>query len=232
MSTFVLVPGAWLGSWVWSRLTPILREKGHSVYPVTLTGMGDRVHLADPAHGIDVAIQDVINVIEYEGLEDVVLVGHSFAGKVVAAVADRIPDRIKVIHYLDAARPEKIREPQGAFDPEEEFGKQPDGSFAIPLTESTIDYIGEDVKGEDRQWLMSKASPWPMKLSRDPITLSEKFDGVSSAYIFCTQAGDPVDDILAGKYGKLWGPARTMESGHWPMITKPHELARLLIELA
>ncbi|MGA8603759.1 MAG: alpha/beta fold hydrolase, partial [Thermoplasmata archaeon] len=91
MSKFVLVPGAWLGAWVWKKVTPLLEAEGHEVYPVTLTGMGDRVHLANKDVGMETAIEDVLNVIKYNGLDDFVLVGHSFAGKVVAAVADRVP---------------------------------------------------------------------------------------------------------------------------------------------
>lgn len=232
MTTFVFVPGAWLGSWVWKRVTPVLRNKGHDVHTVTLTGMGEREHLINKEYGIEVAIQDVINVIEFEDLSDVVLVGHSFAGKVVAAVADRIPRRIKLILYLDAGRPERIRSPQFSFDPAEEFGPLPQGNIGLPLNDQIIDTIGSDVSGEDRKWLLSKASPWPVKLALDPITLSEKFDGVSSAYIFCSKTGDPVDEILKGKWGELHGPTRVIESGHWPMITKPRELVDALIELS
>ena len=94
MTTFVLVPGAWLGGWVWNRITPPLEKKGHRIYPVTLTGMGDRVHLYSADLGIVTAIQDVLNVINYYDIEDAVLVGHSFAGKVVAAVAARVPKRV------------------------------------------------------------------------------------------------------------------------------------------
>ena len=106
--TFVLVPGAWIGAWAWRRVIPLLERGGSAAYPLTLTGMGDRVHLASPQIGVETAIQDVINAIVYEGLEDVVLVGHSFAGKVVAAVADRMPDCIGTLLFVDAARPAKV----------------------------------------------------------------------------------------------------------------------------
>src|SRR5439155_9489814 len=85
--------------------------KGHRVYPVTLTGTGNRVHLASKDVGMETAIQDVMSIIEYNDLDDIVLVGHSFAGKVVAPVADRAHKKVKMILYLDAARPEKIRGP-------------------------------------------------------------------------------------------------------------------------
>ena len=231
--TFVLVPGAWLGAWAWQRVAPLLERGGNRVYPVTLTGMGDRVHLASPQVGIETAIQDVINTIAYEGLEDLVLVGHSFAGKVVAAVADSAPERIKTLLYLDAFRPEKVRTPQGAFDPSE-FGPLPPGSLPIPFTEKILDSIGEDVQGADRKWMLSKATPWPRKYSSEPVTLSEKFDSVKNASIFCTHGSDAeyLDDILKGKWGKLDGPHKVIESGHWPMITKPAELAKAMLELA
>jgi len=230
--TFVLVPGAWLGAWAWRRVVPLLERGGNAVYPLTLTGMGDRVHLASPQVGIETAIRDVVNAIDYEGLEDFVLVGHSFAGKVVAAVADRVPEKVRLVLYLDAFRPEKVRTPQGGFDPTKEFGPLPQGSYGLPLTERIVETIGKDVVGADREWMLSKATPWPVKLARDPITLSGKLDSVKSAYIFCTLSGDPVDQIVAGKWGKLEGPHRLIETGHWPMITKPAELVQAMLELA
>jgi pimeloyl-ACP methyl ester carboxylesterase len=225
MTTFVLVPGAWLGAWSWKRVVPQLEEEGHSAYPVTLTGMGERVHLASPGVGIETAIQDVLNVIKYNDLEDLVLVGHSFAGKVVAAVADRAPEKVGLLLYVDALRPEKTRAPQAGFDPTKEFGPVPQGFLGVPLTERTVETIGKDVKGADREWMLSKATPWPLRLATDPITLSARFDSVKSAYIFCTLSGDPVDEIVAGKWGKLEGQHKLIETGHWPMITKPEELA-------
>lgn len=232
MSRFVLVPGAWLGSWVWKKVTPILEKRGHEVFPITLTGMGDRVHLASSNVGIETAIQDVLNEIKYNDIEDFVLLGHSFAGKVAGAVADRVPEKVRLLLYLDAARPEKVRTAQMDFDPTREFGPIAAGGLGIPLTEQIIDNIGKDVKGEDRRWMLSKATPWLLKLAKDPITLSEKFDSIKSAYIFCTQSGDPVDEIVSGKWGELYGPHRLIETGHWPMITKPEELADCMISLS
>ncbi|MDG7006875.1 MAG: alpha/beta hydrolase [Nitrososphaerota archaeon] len=232
MSDFVLIPGAWLGAWSWKRVVPHLEEAGHEAYPITLTGMGERVHLATRDVGIETAIQDVLNVIRYNELDDFVLVGHSFAGKVAAAVADRAHSKVKKVIYLDSFRPERVRTQQGNFDPEVEFGPPSKGGFAIPLTEGAVERIGKDVKGKEREWFMSMVTPWPIKLGKDPITLSRDYDGIKEAYVFCTLSGDPVDEIIAGKWGKLVGPHRVMETGHWPMITKPAELADNLIALA
>ncbi|HUI24313.1 MAG TPA: alpha/beta hydrolase [Nitrososphaerales archaeon] len=232
MSTFVLIPGAWLGAWAWKKVVPDLEKKGHSAYPVTLTGMGERVHLANKDVGLETAVQDVLNVIKYNELDDFVLVGHSFAGKVAAVVADRTHDSVKKVIYLDSFRPKRTRSPQGSFDPTEEFGAQPPGAFTVPLGEKTVELIGKDVQGRVRKWMMAMATPWPMKMATDPVTLSKNYDKVKEAYVFCTLTGDPVDEIIAGKWGRLQGPHRVMETGHWPMITRPKELASALIALS
>jgi pimeloyl-ACP methyl ester carboxylesterase len=232
MARFVLIPGAWLGAWAWKDVTPVLEKEGHSAYPVTLTGMGERVHLATKDVGMDTAIKDVMNVIEYNDLDDLVLVGHSFAGKVAAAVADQAHEKVERVIYVDAFRPELVRTPQGGFDPSREFGPPPKGGIGIELTEETVDRIGKDVRGSKRRWIMSKATPWPIKLATDAIALSDDYDETKEAYIFCSLSGDPVDEIIAGKWGKLNGPYKVVEAGHWPMITKPEELANDLISLA
>jgi len=232
MTQFVLVPGAWLGAWAWKEVTPRLEEKGHRAYPVTLTGMGERVHLATRDVGMETAIQDVLNVMRYNEIEDLVLVGHSFAGKVAAAVADRAHEKVRKVVYLDAFRPERTREPQGGFDPTKEFGPLRHGELGVPLTEEIIERIGKDVEGSERTRMMALATPWPVKLAMDPITLSKNYDSVKEAYVFCSLSGDPVDEIVAGKWGALLGPHKILEAGHWPMITKPRELARDLIALA
>ena len=232
MTRFVLVPGAWLGAWAWKEVASLLDKQGHSAFPVTLTGMGERVHLATKDVGMETAVQDVLNVIKYNEIDDFVLVGHSFAGKVAAAVADRAHEKVSKVIYLDAFRPQRVRIPQGGFDATGEFGPLPPGSFAIPLTEETIARIGPDVKGANLERMMSLGTPWPNKLAVDPITLSKNYDGVKEAYILCSLSGDPVDEIVAGKWGRLEGPHTVIEAGHWPMITKPSELVRDLLALA
>ena len=79
---------------------------------------------------------------------------------------------------------------------------------------------------------MRLATPWPIKLATDSLTLSTSYDRVKEAYVFCSRSGDPVEEIIAGKWGKLDGPHKVLETGHWPMITKPEELARELVALA
>lgn len=232
MAQFVLIPGAWLGAWAWTPVVPLLEKQGHSAYAVTLTGMGERVHLASPEHGMETAIEDVRNTIRFNELEDLVLVGHSFAGKVAAAVADRESAKLRRVIYVDAFRPDQDPAPQGGFDPRKEFGTPPTGALGIPLTEEIVERIGKDVTGAPRRRMLALGTPWPIKLGLDPITLGPNYDWSKEAYIFCTLSGDPVDEIVAGKWGALHGPHRRLETGHWPMITDPAGLARDLIALA
>ncbi len=103
MATYVLVPGFWLGGWAWRDVTTPLRAAGHEVYPVTLTGLGERVHLAGPQVNLDTHINDVINLIKYEDIHDVYLVGHSYACMVITGVAEHMPERIAKLIYVDTA---------------------------------------------------------------------------------------------------------------------------------
>src|SRR5712691_2750251 len=105
MAVFVLVHGGWHGGWCWRRVTPYLRAAGYDVYTPTLTGLGERAHLATPATGLDTHIRDVLGVLAFEELSDVVLVGHSMAGMVVTGVAERASERLAHLVYLDADVP-------------------------------------------------------------------------------------------------------------------------------
>ena len=103
--TFVIVHGAWGGGWSWKEVDHLLTADGHTVYRPTLTGQGERVHLASPSVGLDTHIADIVNVIKFENLHDIVLVGHSYAGMVITGVAQQVPDRISRLIYLDALLP-------------------------------------------------------------------------------------------------------------------------------
>jgi len=105
MSTFVLVDGAWSGGCCWKRVTPYLRAAGHDVYAVTLTGLGERAHLASPSVDLDTHIRDVTATIDYEDLHDVVLVGHSYAGFVITGVLGDMPERLARLVFVDAQTP-------------------------------------------------------------------------------------------------------------------------------
>ena len=138
--------------------------------------------------------------------------------------------------YLDGFHPDKgVRTPQGSFP--DEF---PVTGSIVPLAIEFLDAVGKDIQGANREWMVSRATTTPVRYLRDPITLSEKFDSVKSAYIFCSggdtlawylsQAPDKsVDDVLMAN---LDGPCRVIDSGHWPMITRPEELVDDVISLS
>jgi pimeloyl-ACP methyl ester carboxylesterase len=109
MDAYVLVGGGWLGGWCWQRVARRLREEGLDAYPVTLTGLGERVHLASPEVNFATHITDVVNVIEFEDLDDVVLLGHSYGGLVAMGAADRFPTALT---YLRSSRPKLESEPR------------------------------------------------------------------------------------------------------------------------
>src|SRR3954470_23767586 len=103
MAAYVLVPGAWLGGWAWRDVAARLRARGHDVFPITLTGLGERVHLARPEVDLETHIADVVNTVKWNDLDDVIVAGHSYAGIVITGVADRIPDRLSQLVYVDSA---------------------------------------------------------------------------------------------------------------------------------
>src|SRR5690242_11549316 len=102
MSTYVLVHGAWHGSWCWKRVRKALQAQGHEVFTPTLTGLGERLHVLSPQVNLETHIDDVVNLIRREELSNVVLCGHSYGGAVVSGAADRAPERIGALVYLDA----------------------------------------------------------------------------------------------------------------------------------
>lgn len=240
MTVYVLVHGAWLGSWVWKKILGPIREKGHDVYPITLTGMGDRIHLARKEYGMETAVQDVVNLIEYEDLHDVVLVGHSFAGKVISAVYDRIPDRIRLLLYLDAFVPQKTREPQGGLEQTDKAEREifekavkAEGSgWKLDIPDEFMDDLTWDLKGENREWFFSKITPWPAKLDFDSITLSEKVDNAKKAYILCNRDWEDIGQDWKDFISSLDGKYKLLVSAHYPMITISEETVKAILELS
>ena len=137
MSTFVLVHGAWHGSWCWKRVRRALQARGHEVFTPTLTGVGERSHLLAPQVDLDTHINDVVNCVKWEELSDVVLCGHSYGGCVIRGAADRIADRIGALVYLDAFVPETGRSlhdtlPQKTRDGQVDLAKAAGEGWKLP----------------------------------------------------------------------------------------------------
>ena len=182
--TIVIVHGAWGGSWAWRKVDTLLREKGFNVYRPQLTGLGERVHLSRPDIGLSTHIDDVVNTILFEDLHDIILVGHSYGGMVITGVADRVPDRIRRLVYLDAFVPN-------------------DGESAMTLVGSHADWLKNMIKGDYivPVWVKPdqpppKDVPQPVKTFTETIVLKNKARfKVPATYILTVEAGkEPKDD--------------------------------------
>ena len=132
MATFVLVHGAWAGSLIWRPVARALRKAGHEVYTPTLTGIGERRHLLNREIDLGTHTQDVLHVIDYEDLADIVLVGHSYGGMVVTSVADAIPEKIASLVYLDAFLPEDGQSLFGMLPPDRPRATAPGEEWLTP----------------------------------------------------------------------------------------------------
>ena len=239
-STFLLVPGAWHSGQCWERVVPLLESAGHRVFAPSLTGYGDKAHLLGPEVGLDTHVDDVVRLITEEDLTDVVLVGHSYAGMVISSVANRLPERIAHLVYLDAMVPE-------------------DGETAVdvqPISQSLIDLAAKSDAGwripplpeqpapfglfgvtdpADVAWLRSMLSDQPVLCLQQPAHLDNPaVNAVPRTHIHCvgaTPAGivrRPVPPIQPnGTPAQVW----ELPTGHDCMITMPAELTGLLLKL-
>lgn len=240
MATFVLVPGAWLGGWAWARVTRPLRAAGHDVYPVTLTGLGERSHL-------EVHLTDVVNLVEYEGLDDVVLVGHSYAGSVVTAVADRIPERLAQVVYLDSGPVADgtafldMLTPEARKQAERAVAEQGDG-WRLPMPSwEELEEGGASLAGlgeQERGLMRSRAVAQPFGTYTQPVALSDPArEELPRALISCSFPLAQVRELIAAGHPwfvELAGPRWSLHelpTGHWPMLSRPGDLAGLLGEV-
>jgi pimeloyl-ACP methyl ester carboxylesterase len=203
MATFVLVHGAWAGGWIWRKIIPLLRAAGHDVHATTATGLGDRVHLAGPAVDLDTHITDVVHVLEFEELTEVTLVGWSYGGMIITGVAERVPDRLAQLVYLDANVPadgetsydtELYTEEARAADREAAEAAGLPGFLVIDPYVEGIQSVTPDPA--DQTWLFSKFVPQPLATYTQPIRLGNPAAAaIPRAFVFCTQGkGDAATD--------------------------------------
>jgi pimeloyl-ACP methyl ester carboxylesterase len=235
MSTFVLVPGFWLGGWAWRDVAAALRTAGHEVYPLTLTGVADRAHLIGPEVGLDTHTTDIVRLIETEDLHDVVLVGHSGGGLPVTQAADRIGDRIARVVYVDSA---PLPDGVSQFDtnpPEEQERLRTlirDGQLPPPAWDPTAD--PDNLAGLDDATLAllrTQATAQPLRTATDPVQRTGG-QAVPTSLIACTFPLDVVRAMIAQgdpMFGGLVGAdLYELPTGHWPMFSEPKRLAELL----
>lgn len=233
MANYVLVHGGWHGGWCWREVENVLRTQGHSVFSPTMTGLGERSHLIDSVKGPDTHVTDIVNVIRWNELNEVVLVGHSYGGMIITGVSTQIPERIKTLAYLDAFVP--TQSGQSASDLSiasraGEIARAAEGHKHVPpngferWTSST----------EKQDWLrrMTTAHPRPcfgegVSAITDPST-----QDLTRLYILCTQH-DPSPFIqFHQRYqdDKLWH-CETLNCLHDAMVEKPKELADILMRI-
>jgi pimeloyl-ACP methyl ester carboxylesterase len=247
MAAYVLVGGGWLGGWCWQPVARRLRVNGHDAYPVTLTGLGERVHLASPEVDLETHITDVVNLVEFEGLQGIVLLGHSYGGLVVTGVADRIPERISQLVYLDTAPLPDGTSLIETFPPEarthierqvEELG---DGwRFPMPPREELVSMGSlEGLDGDHLGVLRSLAVAQPFGTFTQPLRLANPArEELPKLGILCSLSLAQVQEMIASDdplFRELAGPTwRFVElpTGHWPMFSRPEDLAGLLLDLA
>lgn len=229
----VLVHGAWHGGWCWKKLTPLLTAAGHSVYTPTLTGLGDRAHLARPDVNLDAHVQDMVAFLEMEDLRDVMLVGHSYAGMVISAVAERARPRLRSLVYLDAFVPENGKRMLDYVPPERRGGMVKSGTetgYAAPIPLKVFGVTRE----EDLAWANPRIVRHPFGTMDQPIRLAQPpASGLPRAFILCSNPSSGTFDQFAERIRKdaSW-KFYDLPTGHDAMITAPQELARILHELA
>jgi pimeloyl-ACP methyl ester carboxylesterase len=248
MATYVLVPGAWLGGWAWQPVARQLRARGHDVHPVTLTGLGDRSHLATPEVDLDTYITDVVNLLEYEDLHDVVLVGHSYAGAVVTGVADRVPGRISLLAYLDTGPTPHgtafldLQEPQARELIERLTAEAGDGwRIPLPSWEELEGVMGASLEGlgpAERELMAGRAAAQPVRTWTQPLTLADPArEKLPKLLITCSFPLAQVRELIAAGhpwFAELAQPRWSfleLPTGHWPMFSVPGPLAELLAGL-
>ena len=231
--TFVLVHGAWHGGWCWRRVSNALQRDGHTVFAPTLTGLADRSHLLTAAVNLDTHIADIVNLVKWENLSDIVLVAHSYAGFPVSGAIEQICDRIASVVFLDAFLPENG---QRSLDVASDFSKKltAEAMAKGELTNAAPPAERFGVNERDRAWVDSKLTPQPLGVGSQPLRLTGARERVpKKTYIRAPRYPQPSFDAyhLAKKADPSW---RTYEvpCGHDVMIDMPERLAEILLEVA
>ncbi len=232
--TYVLVHGAWHGGWCWQSVAQRLIDAHYNVYSPTLTGLGERKHLIQPSVDIDTHVQDIVNLIEMEDLHEVYLVGHSYAGAVIAGVADRIPSRLHKLIFLDAMiiedgqspislQPEAVRKVQlKNIQKKENFAPFDVALFGVTAPKMV-------------SWVKERLSPQPYGTFAQRLHLKNQYgNGLPLVYIACTDPQLPIMKEMSEKVRadqKLSWEYLEIATGHDAMLTEPKKLADMLIGL-
>lgn len=235
MACYVLVHGGAHGGWCYKPLALLLRQAGHQVYAPTLTGLGERRHLIAPSVGLDTHITDVVNVLVYEDLREVILVGHSYGGMVITGAADRALPRIGHLVFLDAAQPldgESLATVTPAIMSATQSEKRAvDGVDLVLWPESGNSYGVTDP--DVVSWMLERLTPHPWKAFTDPLHLEQedRVRALPRTSINCTETlarRPPEKRHRALEADNVW----EIDTGHDLMLTEPEAVAEMLLRLA
>lgn len=238
-TTYVLVPGFWLGGSIWSPVAEALREHGHVVHALDLPGMGTRADLASPETDLSAHIDDVVTLLEREDLRDVVLVGHSYGALVTTGVADRVPDRVAHLVYVDSGPL-----PNGVAQADFE------GPDARAANEELVKTHGEGWKLPPPPWvelaagvpevdaaavaaLVEESRPQPWPTAAEPVALTGAWQRIPRTGVLCSfslqqlQEMAPHVPVFAHMVGDGWTYVE-LPTWHWPMVSRPAELTTVL----
>ncbi|MET7572838.1 alpha/beta fold hydrolase [Streptomyces sp. NPDC005492] len=228
MTRFVVVAGAWLGAWAWEEVVAELRGDGHEVHALTLSGLAEKQGV--PA-GQRTHVQDIVDEVERLDLREVVLVGHSYSGVPVGQAAERIGDRLARVVFVDANVPVDGTSFLDGF-PSDHIRKsldEHDGDWP-PL--DPADYAGQDLTDEQIARIVTDGTPHPGATLTEPAILTRPLGELPATYVKCLLDGDELMDPV----GELVDSGRwelvRMDTGHWPMFSRPRELARVLADSA
>ncbi len=243
MANFVLIPGFWLGGWAWRNVSEILRGKGHEVFPVSLTGLGERVHLGTAEINLDTHVLDVVNLIKYNDLTEVYLVGHSYGGMVITQAADQIPEKIAKLIYVDCAPLADgaalidVYSPEQLEKFEKEIAEKGDGwKLPLPAREDFDDGKNlTDLTEADLALIEELATPQPFNAARQKTSLKNpRRKDLPKLAIWCEDTSEEIREFLKDApplYSELKDENFEfvdLPTGHYPMFSRPEELADLL----
>ena len=238
--TFLLIHGTWHGGWVWTWVREILQARGHRVFTPTLTGCGEREHLSSPEVGLDTHIRDIVNVIDFEGLEDVIISAHSFSGTAMTGAVDRRRDKIRHVNFFDAVvpRPGRMsaveRTESGELTPE--FKRRVPGFIDGYKMDLFADYPFRMLMPEDHpkaEWVRARITTHPAKAWKDELVLENGgWEGLPRSYFHA------VGQVFAPTSDKMIGPARgpgwdfrELDVARNGMVTHPQVVADALESL-
>jgi pimeloyl-ACP methyl ester carboxylesterase len=236
VAVFVLVHGGGHGGWCYAKVATRLRAAGHTVHAPSLTGLGDRSHLLGPGIDLNLHVQDVVNLLHYEDLRDVVLVGHSYGGMVITGVGDRAGDRIGTLVYLDAANPvdgESLVDVAGPMMlAARSMGTVVDGLELVLLPDPQAGRFYGVEDPDDLAWMAERLTPHPWSCFEQPLRLQdpEALAAIPQWHIVCTSTlATRAPDLM--ERARAQGRLREIDTGHDLMITEPDAVARALLEV-